>query len=195
MTVNSRKIAQILIILIIGSLSLLLVGGVWKGKSQNNRPQAPDTSSTDAEMKLTDMEFTEMQHGKRFWTLSASEAKYFQDQQKTLLKAVHLTFYLEKTGEEIHLTSNEGVLYAGTKNIELKGAVHAALPRDYEVNMDKALYDHQKKLIWSDEAVQISGPGLDLEGGQWEYRIPDHVASLGGGIKASLVGAQLRIDK
>ncbi|MCE5337053.1 MAG: LPS export ABC transporter periplasmic protein LptC [Desulfobacteraceae bacterium] len=193
MKVPSRKIAQILIIFAIGSLSFLLAMGAWRGKTQKKQ-EVPETPSTEAEMKLTDMEFTEMQQGRKFWTMHASEAQYFQDQQKTLLKTVQVTFYLEKTGEEVHIESSEGILYAGTKNIELRGAVRAHFPREYVANMEKALYDHQKRLIWSDEPVQVSGPGLELEGQHWEYRIPEHATTLSGGIKASLIASRLRIE-
>jgi len=116
MQVPSRKIVQVLVVLIIGSLSLLLAAGVWKGKTQKKQ-EVPEAAPVDAEMKLTDMEFTEMQQGRKFWTLHASEAQYFQDQQKTLLKAVQVTFFIEKTGEEVCIESREGILYAGTKNI------------------------------------------------------------------------------
>ncbi|SPJ15991.1 conserved exported hypothetical protein [Syntrophobacter sp. SbD2] len=107
--ISKGKLAQFFVILIIVALSLILVAGIWKGKSRPVQPVAQQACPSDAEMKLTDMEFTEMQEGKRFWTLCASEAKYFQDQQQTLLQKVHLILYLEKTGEEILLDSREGV--------------------------------------------------------------------------------------
>ena len=122
--ISKGKLAQVFVVMIIVALSLVLVAGIWKGKSRPVQQDAQQACPPDAEMKLTDMEFTEMQEGKRFWTLCASEAKYFQDQQKTLLQKVHLTLYLEKTGEEIHLDSREGVLHAGSKDIELRGNIH-----------------------------------------------------------------------
>ncbi|HIJ68533.1 MAG TPA: LPS export ABC transporter periplasmic protein LptC, partial [Deltaproteobacteria bacterium] len=129
--ISKGKLAQFFVVTVIVALILVLAAGIWKGKSRQMQQDAQQTCPADAEMKLTDMEFTEMQEGKRFWTLCASEAKYFQDQQKTLLQKVSLTLYLEKTGEEIHMESREGVLHAGTKDIELRGDIHVALPREY----------------------------------------------------------------
>lgn len=192
--ISKGKIAQGLIILVVAGLSIMLAAGVWKGKSQKSQQEAAVTSPPDSEMKLTDMEFTEMQQGKRFWTLSASEAKYFQDQQKTLLQNVKLTFYVEKTGEEIRIESREGVLHAGSKDIELSGSIRATLPRDYIVMMDKAHYDHQKRIVKSEDPVHISGPGLNLDGRVWEYNIPEHIAQVGGGVNVSLVVDNLRIE-
>lgn len=188
-----RKIAQVFIISIVVGLSLVLVMGIWKGKAQKSQQPAAQAGESAGEMKLTDMEFTEMQQGKRFWTLCASEATYFQDQQKTLLKAVRMNFYMNKD-EELQLESKEGTLHAGTKNVELRDSVRVILPRDYVITSERALYDHKNKTISSDEPIRISGPGLELEGRRWEYRIPEHVAAIGGGVTASMVGARIRLE-
>jgi LPS export ABC transporter protein LptC len=189
------KLAQSFIILIVVALSLVLAAGIWRGKSRSVQEEAQHAPPPDAEMKLHDMEFTEMQDGKRFWTLCATEAKYFQDQQKTQLLAVRLTLYLDKTGEQIHLESNEGVLHAGTKDIDLRGNIRVMLPREYVVTTQTAHYTHSNRVVESDDPVHISGPGLELDGKRWEYKIADHVAKVEGEVTASLVVHDLRVEK
>ncbi len=193
--ISKGKIAQFFVVMVIVALVLVLAAGIWRGKSRQTQQDAQQTSPVDAEMKLTDMEFTEMQEGKRFWTLCASEAKYFQDQQKTLLQAVRLTLYLEKTGEEIRLESREGVLHAVTKDIDLSGNIHVTLPREYELTTEKAHYTHSSRIVESDDPVHISGPGLELDGNKWKYRIADHVAKIDGKVTASLTVSNLKIQK
>jgi LPS export ABC transporter protein LptC len=193
--ISKGKLAQFFVIMIIVALSLVLVAGIWKGKSRPVQQDAQQACPADAEMKLTDMEFTEMQEGKRFWTLCASEAKYFQDQQKTLLQKVHLTLYLEKTGEEISLDSREGVLHAGSKDIELRGNIHVTLPREYVLTTETAHYTHSSRIVESGDPVHISGPGLELDGDTWKYGIADHVAKVNGKVTASLVVDKLKIEK
>ncbi len=193
---SKRKLAQFLVIMIIVALSLVLAAGIWRGKSRPVRQESrQETYPADAEMKLKDMEFTEMQQGKRFWTLCASEAQYFQDQQKTLLHEVRVTFYLEKTGEEIHLESREGVLHAGTKDIDLSGNIRVALPQNYVVTTQSAHYTHSNRIVKSDDPVHVSGPGLELNGNRWEYKIADHLTRVEGKVRASLVMNDLRIEK
>ena len=170
---------------IVLGLTAVLVFGVWKGKGHREQVAAPPSESPEPEMKLTDMEYTEMQEGRRLWTLKASEARYFQDEQKTLLSMVLLTFFLED-GNEIHLESLRGILFAGTKNIELWDSVHAVMPKGYELSTDRAFYQHEMKKIFSETLISVSGPELQLEGQQWEYRIPEHMAVLEGGVKARL---------
>ena len=192
---SKRKLAQFLVIMVIIALSLALAAGIWKGKSRQIQQTSQQVCTTDGEMKLNDMEFTEMQEGKRFWTLCASEAKYFQEQQRTLLNDVRLTFYVEKTGEQIHLESREGVLHAGTKDIDLSGDIRVTLPREYVVTTQTAHYTHSNRIVESDVPVHISGPGLELDGNRWKYKIADHVARVEGKVMASLVVNNLRIDK
>jgi len=172
-------------------LSAVLVKGVWEGKSQNEHRMAPEADSTpsDAEMKLTDMEYTEMQDGKKLWAVVASEARYFQNEQKTHLTTVRLTVFGENGGD-IHMESREGILYAGTKNIELWGAVHAMLPQGYELFTERAFYEHQEKVISSQTHIHMFGPEVEsLEGEVWEYRMGECKALLEGGVQATLVSS------
>jgi LPS export ABC transporter protein LptC len=185
-TVNSSKLAQVVILTIVLGLTAVLGMGVWRGKGQKEQQAtAPPSESPEPEMKLTDMEYTEMQEGRRLWSLKAAEARYFQDEQKTLLSSVFLTFFLED-GDEIHLESRKGILFAGTKNIELWDSVHAVMPKGYELSTERAFYDHEAKRIISQTIISVSGPDLRLEGQQWEYRIPEHMAVLDGGVTATL---------
>ncbi|NLI31996.1 MAG: LPS export ABC transporter periplasmic protein LptC [Deltaproteobacteria bacterium] len=186
MGLSLRRVVQGAVLAVALGLCLLMIQGIWKGKKQKDQQQAVTVREPgDAEMKLTDMEYTEMQEGRKFWTLRASEAKYFQSEQKTLLSAVQLIFYLEE-GDEIRLESREGSLHAGTKDIELWNAVRVILPRGYKISTERAFYEQQKQSIFSDVMVRLDGPDVLLEGNRWEYRIPEHRAILDGGVRASM---------
>ncbi|MGC8492519.1 MAG: LPS export ABC transporter periplasmic protein LptC [Syntrophobacteraceae bacterium] len=193
--ISRGKLAQVFILLIIVTISVILAAGVWRKKVRPVPAKTKRAASTGEEMKLKDMKFTEMQEGKRYWTLNATEAKYFQDAQKTLLQNVHLIFYLGKAGGELQLTSDQGVLYAGTKNIDLQGNIQVKLPRDYVATMQSAHYSHGKKIVESNDPVHLSGPGLTLDGGTWKYKIDDHIAEVAGNVSASLILGELRVGK
>ncbi|MCL5406331.1 MAG: LPS export ABC transporter periplasmic protein LptC [Deltaproteobacteria bacterium] len=193
--ISRGKLAQGFILLIIVTLSAILVAAIWRKKVQPVHKETQHTVSSDQEMKLRDMKFTEMQEGKRYWTLHASEARYFQDEQKTLLQNVHLIFYLNKAGQQLQLTSNQGVLYPRTKNIDLKGNIRVKLPHDYVATMQTAHYIHSKKIVESGAPVHLSGPGLVLDGNTWKYDINDHVAEVEGKVIASLVLGELSLGK
>jgi len=181
-----RRSMQVLVLVIALAASAVLLMGIWKGKAQKEQQMATVTNASEAEMKLTDMEYTEMQKGRRIWNLKASEAKYFQEDQKTALTKVDLVFFLE-SGEEIHLESQHGILYAGSKDIELWGQVHAAFPQDYELTTEKAYYHHGENQISSDAAIQVTGPDMKLAGMKWKYAIPERRAFLEGQVQATLI--------
>lgn len=184
--VLSRKIAQGLILALALGLTAMLVLGIWRGKTQQKEQVAQQGESTDAAMKLSDMEYTEMQEGRQLWTLKATEARYFQEEQKTELSAVRLTLFLED-GDQVLLESKKGILFAGTKNIELSDTVRATLPRGYTLSTEKAFYDHQVKAIHSDTLLHLKGPDIDLQGNQWRFQIPERQGMVEGQVRATVV--------
>jgi LPS export ABC transporter protein LptC len=168
-------------------LSALLGVAMWRG-GERREPQAnaPAGNAFEADMKLMDMEYTEMERGQKLWTINASEAKFFEKEQKTLLSAVHLTFY-SRDNNELHLESDEGILYAGAKDIELWGNVHATTPQGYTLVTERAFYNHAEKTVSSETPVHIAGPDLTLTGGQWRYLISEQRAFIEGHVEATLV--------
>lgn len=181
-----KRSMQVLVLAVALSASAVLLMGIWRGKAQKEQQMTTVTDASEAEMKLTDMEYTEMQKGRRIWNLKAAEAKYFQDDQKTALSRVELVFFLEN-GEEIHLQSQHGILYAGSKDIELWGQVHAAFPQEYELTTEKAHYRHADNEISSDASIVVTGPDMKLAGMKWRYAIPERRAFLEGQIQATLI--------
>lgn len=182
---NHRKLLHSLLVASGAVVVVVLVVAMWIGSSRTPGPPPDSEPPPDAEMRLTDMEYTEMQGGRRLWALKADEARYFQSQQESVLKSVHLTFFLEN-GEEVHLRSEEGILYTETKNIELWSSVRSDLPRSYVIETDHAYYDHEKKLLYSNTPVHVTGKDMDLTGQQWTFNIPERSAALEGGVTASV---------
>jgi LPS export ABC transporter protein LptC len=186
MALNSRKVVRMLLLLIVLGASGVLVSAVWKGVMRKDQQLEQASEPAEAEMKLTDMEYIEMQEGRRLWALKASEATYNQEDQKTVLKSVHLTFFLED-GDKAYLESEDGALYAGTKNIELWNDVRADFPRGYSLLSDRAYYEHQKNLVTSEAPIRVTGPEFTLTGQRWEYRIPERKGMVEGDVRASFV--------
>ncbi len=182
----SRKIIQIMVLVVALGATVVLVLGILKGTARKDQQKELVSEAPEAEMKLTDMEYTEMQGGRRLWTLKASEAEYFQDAQKTRLKAVHLTFFFEN-GDVAYLESKEGALYAGTKDIELWDSIKASLPKGYEFTADRAFYEHQQEVIRSDDPIRVKGEEIQMDGSRWEYKIQEQKAVVEGGVRATFM--------
>ncbi len=184
---HSKKWLKGALLAVALGLTIVFLMGLWQGKTVH-KPQTPldRTVDSQAEMKLTDMEYMEMQDGRHMWTLNAAEADYFQDEQKSLLKNVRLILFLAD-GREILLESDWGMLYAGTKDIELWSSVKARLPEGYRLSTDRAEYDHVKQTIGSLSEIHLSGPDLKMKGKDWEYHIQEHRGTVSAGVEASLL--------
>lgn len=183
---SSGKLIRVFLLIIVVGTSGLLGYAVWKGAALKEQRLDQAGEPSEAAMKLTDMEYIEMQEGRRLWSLRASEATYHQAEQKTLLKAVHLTFFMEDGGEA-YLESREGALFAESRDIELWNDVRASFPRGYELLTERAYYEHGQRLIRSGEPIRVTGPELDLTGSRWEYRIPEHRGLVEGNVRARIV--------
>jgi len=184
----SHRIAKAAILMVALGLTVVLGVGIWRGKVQQDRLESAAATEPvpEAAMRLADMEYTEMQQGRRIWTLKASEARYFQEEQKTELTAVRVTFFLEN-GEEVLLEGEEGILFAGSKNIELRKAVQAILPDGYVVTTDRAFYDHAVRTLSSETALELAGPDILLKGARWRYLFLEEMGVLEGGVTAKVV--------
>lgn len=183
MLLSSGRLIRLVLLLIVLGTSGLLSYAVWKGVVLKDQRLDRVSEPAEAEMKLTDMEYIEMQEGRRLWSLKASEATYHQAEQKTLLKSVHLTFFLEDGGEA-YLDSRDGALFADSKDIELWNDVRAKFPRGFELLTERAYYEHGKRLVRSVEPIRVKGPELDLTGSRWEYRIPERRGVVEGDVRA-----------
>lgn len=179
--------------------ALVLVGalvfGFWKGESRRrNRAAIVQDDVPASEMKLTDMEYTEVREGRRLWKLNASEARYDSESQKTLLSNVHLILYT-KEGEPIVLESREGLLHAGTKDIDLWGDVKARLARgdrSYELVTESAHYRHGDGVIHSEAFTRVTGPDMTLQGNRWTYFLAAEQAVMEGSVQAVFTGVGFR---
>jgi hypothetical protein len=49
------------------------------------------------------------------------------------------------------------------------------------------MYEHVKSMIFSETPIRVSGPDLQMEGSQWEYRIREHRAVVEGGVKGTVL--------
>lgn len=152
---------------------------------QNGAESIPVEELSEAEMKLKDMEYTEMRDGKRLWKLKASEAQYFQDRQQTLLTSVQFTLFLQDG--EVVLQSPEGMLHAGSKNIELWDSIQVDFQKGYQLSTKRAHYDHERRRIQSETPIRLTGPDIDLKGARWEYDLLKSEGKVDGGVQVSVV--------
>ncbi|MEJ5366160.1 MAG: LPS export ABC transporter periplasmic protein LptC [Desulfosoma sp.] len=168
-------------------VAVLFSHAFLKMKKDRAAQEASSAPSVDSDIRLTDMDYTEVQEGKPMWRIKAHEAKYYEGEQKTLLTQVDLTLFME-SDREVRLASDHGLLHTGRKDIELWGRVTARVPQGYEVQTDKVYYDHEAQKIRSQSPVRLAGPQVDLQGNQWQYDLATSTVLVEGEVRALVRG-------
>ncbi len=135
--------------------------------SSQEKSDSPEIKPT---AELNDMEYTEVEDGRILWKIYAKVARYYQEDKKTVLSDVVVRFFLED-GSFIKLSSREGIIYAGVKNLELHGNVSVNLPQNYSFNSDRVFYSNSKKKIYSDTPLRISGPCIKGVVKSWSFDV------------------------
>lgn len=178
-----KALLRIVLLAVAICLTAFLVYGVWRANERELGHSNSSGSIMEAAMQLSNMEYTEMENGRRLWTLRAEKAGYYQEKQKSVLSNVHMIFYLQD-GREIRLTSDHGILFVTTKNIDLSGRVQATMPEGYTVRTEKVSYRHKQGSVSSQTPTYLKGPEVTLQGDRWEYRLAEEHGTLHGGVRA-----------
>ena len=158
-----------------------------KAQKAKTKEDAPAAASVDSDIRLTDMDYTEVQEGKPLWRIKAKEAKYYEKEQKTLLSGVTLTLFMENN-QEVHLAGDYGLFHTGRKDVELWGHVTARAPQGYELQTDRVLYEHSAQTIRSQSPVRFLGPQVDVAGTEGRYDLTTATISVEGEVRALVRG-------
>ncbi len=167
-------------------LSAGLIFTLVKGRGGGLPVQMVPMAGSSGEMVMTEIELVEIEHEQQKWTLKAAQARYLKDEQKTELKDVFLVLQM-KSGEEVELRSQVGILYTNSKDMELIGQVQARVAQSYQLNSDYAYYNHIQQTVSSGSGVHVEGPELFLDGGRWQVGVNEQRAVVDGGVKARLI--------
>lgn len=175
------------IIAVLGiGLSAGLIFTLVKGREGGLPVQMVPMAGSSGEMVMTEIELVEIEYEQQKWTLKAAQARYLKDEQKTELKDVFLVLQM-KSGEEVELRSQVGILYTNSKDMELIGQVQARVAQSYQLNSDYAYYNHIQQTVSSGSGVHVEGPELVLDGGRWQVGVNEQRAVVDGGVKARLI--------
>lgn len=148
--------------------------------SQEDLPDASEVQST-VEMSLNELHQVATRNGKKEWILDAESAQLLQGREQLLLTKPVLVFLL-KNGERLQLTALKGILHTATSDISITGNVVAKLP-EYQMSVDKLLYQHEQRILSTDNNVQIFGKAFRLSADALIYNLNSQQALFSGQVE------------
>ena len=137
-----------------------------------------------ANLSLGKIRQTATRDGKKEWSLEADSAHYVENEKKAVLKDLSITYFL-KDNREIYLEAEEGILQTDTNDIEFSGNV-VIRNEDYQLRTRRLSYEHERRLILSNDPVQVSGESVNLSARLLKYDLNLNKLLLSGNIEATI---------
>jgi LPS export ABC transporter protein LptC len=158
-----RLIRWLLLLAMAGAVVAIFVGLKVRSATETLPAIAAELTSQDGNLTLKNFEYRDVKQGNSRWTVWADTATYFEERKETELDQVRAVFFLKKGGQ-VNLLGDKGVLHTDTNNMEIHGNVGVTFGKGYKLTTDRLLYDRDKKLIYTDAQVVLTGPRITTKG-------------------------------
>ncbi len=161
MNVAFKPRHSLLIILVLVALGLACL----VGKGYHAPPATPDAGpEKGADVTLDNIDYTETRDGRPYWRLQAARGSHDLSTGTTRLEQVQVVFFGTDPERDLKLKADTGVWNRQTGELEATGHVEARDERGYTVRSDRMYYDRQKRLVWTDGPVHLTGTGVEVKG-------------------------------
>lgn len=137
-----------------------------------------------ANLSLGKIRQTATRDGRKEWSLEASSAHYVENQKRAVLKDLSITYFL-KDNTRVYLEAEEGILQTDTNDIEFSGNV-VIRNANYQLKTKRLSYEHEQRIIFSNDPVQVSGDSVTLSARSLKYNLNLNTILLSGRVEASI---------
>ncbi len=176
------SIALALVILVtIGTVAAVFIG---YRRVATAPEQLLSSIKEGANLSLGKIRQTATRDGKKEWSLEAGSAHYVENEKKAVLKDLFITYFL-KDNREIYLEAEEGILKTDTNDIEFSGNV-VIRNEGYRLKTRRLSYEHERRLIFSNDPVKVSGEAVNLSARSLEFNLNLNTILLSGNVEASI---------
>ena len=158
-----RLIRWLLFLAMAGAVVAIFVGLKVRSATETLPAIAAELTSEDGNLTLKNFEYRDVKQGNSRWTVWADTATYFEERKETELDQVRAVFFLKKGGQ-VDLAGDKGVLHTDTNNMEIHGNVGVTFGKGYKLTTDRLFYNRDKKLIYTDAQVVLTGPRITTKG-------------------------------
>lgn len=148
-------------LIVLGAVS---IGLFLRGRQMIGGPK-PVLSGlpTHVDMHLSGVNYTEMKHGRKEWTLKADSLRYSRSSQLLHFEQVALAFF-SAADRRVEVTGREANYDRKAKLVRLSGRVLVEDLAGYRLTADELTYYVETKKIFIPGSFFISGPTMSLHG-------------------------------
>ncbi|MBW2707152.1 MAG: LPS export ABC transporter periplasmic protein LptC, partial [Deltaproteobacteria bacterium] len=179
-----KKLSAFLLIVILLSIGTVVAVFIGYRKVLDAPEMLLSSLKDGANLSLGKIRQTATRDGKKEWSLEADSAYYMENENKAVLKDLLITYFL-KDNSEVYLNADQGILNTDTNDIEFSGNV-VVRNEDYRLTTEKLSYEHERRFIFTDDPVHISGDTADVTSKSATYDLKTNKIVLTGDVKTAV---------
>ena len=181
-----RKAPFIILTLVVVFLSVVVGVLIHRARTPRAIPVEPVAMNADYRLKHVRLQETG-RDGSR-WQLDAEYSETFEERSTTVMKKV--TIKVDQPSKNAAqprswtVTSDEGDLNQGTKDVELRGNVVLISSDGLRLETERLRWDAGGRRAWTDDPVTIYRTGAVVRGTGFESRVDEEASSIKGRVRA-----------
>lgn len=154
-------------------------------------PEVEGPAASRADFRVKEVRLREEGKGGLGWQLDADQAEAYEEQGKTVLRAVTIRAE-QRGGRKWIITSDEGEMLTATKDVELRGKVRLASDDGLTLETSVLRWTAQDERAWTDAPVTITRPGAVLTGRGLQVWMSQESAAVDGPVRATFTAERPR---
>lgn len=172
----SVTILAVVVLFTLGVVTLLVVKG--------RPPREPaDFAPTKADFRIKEIRLQEQGSGKTQWRLVADQAEVFEREGKTLMRKVTIT--IQEPDRTWTVTGDEGDLWEGTNDVELRRNVVLRASDGLRLETDRLRWHAKERRVWTRDPVTIRRQGAVVRGQGLDAWLSDERTRVQGPLRAT----------
>jgi LPS export ABC transporter protein LptC len=177
--VSPRNIRLVLALLVITASIGIVVAIFQKGFRSPLTEPVSQQLPRNIDVALSKARFTEVRDGVTAWELVAERAEYDKTGDVAYLSGIRMVYAKSRTNGSITVTASKGEYSAASRNIRLRGDVHAVSESGMTFDTDSLDYLADRSLFrtadpvkFHHERLSLAAKGMELDAGSERSRFP-----------------------
>jgi LPS export ABC transporter protein LptC len=165
-TLSRERAARAGLLGIMILLLATLVLFVLQGPSRRVPSVSVSVLPQSADAGLREFSFVESKEGHVDWTIHAKQAQVFDAESKAILSGIRVTL-ADAQGVQMTVDGDDGTINTLSKDFVLSkrsGDLALVFRDGYTIYTPRVAWVNTERRFWTDEAVRISGPSLEVTG-------------------------------
>ncbi|MEA3464711.1 MAG: LPS export ABC transporter periplasmic protein LptC [Thermodesulfobacteriota bacterium] len=163
---SRERVRYLLMISVVAICAALLVVIFFYDRS-SSPPELIDDVVMDADVALSEFNYTETENGVARWTLTADSAAHAFSSDMTVMQNVRLQLFDQEEAGDVVLTAKTGKANFATSDVNVRGDVIITTQNGYRFESDSVVFhgDSLKDgVVVTDDFVHIYSDQLEITG-------------------------------